>query len=293
MVASWRHAYANVVLTGGNLVFLLIALKSPTAAGIGLASGLIGTTSLYAWYVNLRRFRAVADTPTSRVSSAPQGYVELVGKGSHPPGNKLVSPLSGLPCLWYRYLIEERNGNKWRRIGSGVSSETFGLHDGTGMALIDPDGAEVITSNKRVTIKDRYRETEWTLIEGGILYVLGEHVTVGGANAVLDPHQDVSDLLADWKRNKKQLLSRFDLDGNSSISLDEWERARHAAQRQVELEHGRIRLESGTRLVRKPQDRMFLIANRTPESMAARYRFWAWAHLGLLAAACSSAALLL
>lgn len=293
MLAEWRHAYANVALTFGNLGFLLIALKSPTPAGIGIAAGLIGSTSLYAWYVNLRRFRSVADTPTSRVSSAPQGYVELVGKGTHPPGHKLASPLSGLPCLWYRYLVEEKNGNKWRRVESGISTEAFGLHDGSGMALIDPDEAEVITSNKQVTIKGHYRQTEWTLIEGETLYVLGEHVTVGGAHTELDLPQGVADLLTTWKHNKAQLLGRFDLDGDGTINMKEWELARLAAQRQVEQEHRQIRLGRGEHWVRKPQGRMFLIANRTPEEMASRYRFWAWVHLGLLIAASMAAALLL
>lgn len=293
MLAEWRHAYANIALSGGNLVFLLIALKSPTPSGIGLASGLVGITSLYAWYANLRRFRTVADTPTSRVSSAPQGYVELVGKGTYPPGDRLVSPNSGLPCLWYRYLIEERSGNKWRRVDSGVSNNAFGLHDGTGMVLVDPDDAEVLTSNKHVTTKGPYRQTEWTLIDGETLYVLGEHVTVGGANTELSVREDISELLAEWKRDQNRLLDRFDLNGDGKINLPEWELARQAATKQVEQEHHEIRLEDGANLMRKPHGRMYLIANRTPENLVSRYRFWAWAHLVLLIAACVMVALML
>ena len=293
MLAGWRHAYANVALTGGNLVFLLFALRSPTPAGIGLAAGLVGATSLYAWHVNLRRYSAVADTPTSRISSAPQGFVEIVGKGVHPPGHRLISPISGLPCLWYRYIIEEKSGNKWQRVDSGVSVEIFGLNDSTGTALIDPDEAEIITSNKQVMVKGHYRHTEWTLIEGETLYVLGEHVTIGGANTDLDYRQDVSNLLAEWKRDKSDLVKRFDVDGDGNISLEEWELARSTARKQVEREHHEIRLENGAHLLRKPSARLFLIANRTPEHMASRYRFWAWAHLGLTTMACIAVASLL
>lgn len=293
MLAEWRHAYANIALSGGNLVFLLVAIKSPTPTGVGIASGLVGLSSLYAWHANLRRFRSVADTPTSRISSAPQGYVELVGKGSHPPGDRLVSPNSGLPCLWYRYIIEKRNGNKWRRIDSGVSNEIFALHDGTGLVLVDPDDAEVLSSNKHVTSKGHYRQTEWTLIEGETLYVLGEHVTTGGTNTELDLRQDISELLAEWKRDKSKLLDRFDLNGDGEISLQEWKLARRAAKRQIEREHSEIRLESGTHMVRKPRGRMYLIANRTPEEMVSRYKFWAWAHLGLLIAACITVAMVM
>lgn len=293
MLAGWRHAYANVALAGGNLAFLLIALDSPTPHGIALAAGLTGISSLYAWYANLRRFRAVADTPTSRIASAPQGYVELAGKGVQLPGGSLISHLSGLPCLWYRYVIEEKDGTQWRRIDSGASSERFGLNDGTGMALVDPDDAEIITSKKQVVRNGPFRQTEWTLIEGEMLYVLGEHVTIGGENAELDLHQDISDLLGEWKRDPRSLAQRFDLNGDGEISLHEWQLARRAAQRQIEKEHNEIRLQGSTHLVKKPNGRMFLIANRTPEQMVSRYLHWAWAHLCLFIAACIAAAMLL
>ena len=293
MLAGWRHAYANLALTGGNLLFLLIALRSPTPGGMALAAGLVGLSRLYAWHVNLRRHSAVADTPTSHLVSAPQGFVEVIGKGVHPPGARLVSPVSGLPCLWYRYIIEEKQGNKWRRVNSGLSTEEFGLDDGTDRALVDPDAAEIITSNKQVTIRGSYRYTEWTLIEGEPLYVLGEHVAIGGDNAALDFRRDVSDLLAKWKEERPALLHRFDVDGDGAISLEEWESARLAAKQQVENDHLQIRLEKTGHLLRKPDGRPYLIANRTPEGMAARYRKWAWVHLGLIVSACIALASLL
>ena len=293
MLAGWRHAYANTALTGGNLAFLLIALKSPTPAGVGISAGLVGITSLYAWYVNLRRFSAVADTPTARISSAPQGYVEIVGKGIRTEGSQLISPISGLPCLWYRFIVEEKRGNKWRRVGGVVSTEPFGIDDGTGEALVEPDQAEIITSRKQVTTRGQHRHTEWNLIEGETLYVLGEHATIGGANAVLDLRQDVSALLSAWKRDWPALVQRFDLNGDGSISLDEWERAREAALENVTGQHQKTRLEPGMHLLRKPPGRLYLIANRTPRHLASRYRFWAWTHLGLVAAACLALAGLL
>jgi len=209
----------------------LIALKSPTTAGIGLAAGLVGATSLYAWYVNLRRYSAVADTPTSRIASAPQGHVEIVGKGVHPSGTRLVSPISGLPCLWYRYVTEEKSGNEWRQVTSGESVGEFGLNDGTGTALIGPDVAKIVTSNKQVTINGHYRHTEWTLIEGETLHVLGELAAIGGAKADPDSRQGVSELQAEWKRDRPALLKRFDLNGDGSISMKKREQARSAAKK--------------------------------------------------------------
>lgn len=62
-----------------------------------------------------------------------------------------ASALSGLPCLWYSYRVERRNGDRWEYVESGISHDTFGVSDGSGQLLVDPDGAEIITSRKQVS----------------------------------------------------------------------------------------------------------------------------------------------
>ena len=54
--------------------------------------------------------RAIEDTPTSRIRSAAQGYVELSGHGVMPPNAENKGPLTAIPCTWWRYKIEERSG---------------------------------------------------------------------------------------------------------------------------------------------------------------------------------------
>src|SRR3989339_2167995 len=176
---EWQHDFANLTLGGGNLLILLLGLKLQSLAGWQISFALVGLTSLWAWHANLKRYRTVADTPTSRIASAPQGYIEIVGRGQQPPGASLVSPITGLPCLWYRYLIEQKNDNRWEHVQSEVSHDTFGVNDGSGQLLVDPDGAQIITSRKQVSILGNIRKTEWTLIEGETIYVIGEHVTLG------------------------------------------------------------------------------------------------------------------
>lgn len=284
--AGWRHDYANVALGGGNLLILLLGLKLQSTGGWQITFVLIGLTSFWAWHANLKRHRTVADTPTSRIASAPQGYVELVGRGRQPPGERLISPISGLPCLWYRYRVERRNGDRWEHVESGVSHDTFGVDDGSGQLLVDPEGAEILTSHKQVSTAGGYRKTEWTLIEGETIYVIGEHVTLGGPNAVLDKKADLAALLAEWKRDKTALLARFDADRDGEISLDEWERARQAASDEVDRTHLDIRLKDGIHLMRKPaQGRPYLIANREVADLARHFRLWSWAHLTLMMAA--------
>jgi hypothetical protein len=284
--AEWRHDYANLALGGGNLLILLLGFQLHSRIGWQISFTLVGLTSFWAWYANLKRYRTVADTPTSRIASAPQGYIELVGHGRQPPGAGLVSPISGLPYLWYRYRVERKNGNRWEHIESGISHDTFGISDGSGMALVDPDGAEILTSRKQISNAGGYRKTEWTLIEGETLYVIGEHVTLGGPNAVLDKKSDLSTLLAEWKRDKSTLLERFDANRDGEIGLDEWERARQAASDEVDRAHLDIRLKDGIHLIRQPaHGRPFLVANREVTALVRRFHLWSWAHLVLIMAA--------
>jgi hypothetical protein len=291
--AEWQHDYANLALGGGNLFLLLLGVKLQSQIGWQISFALVGLTSFWAWHANLKRYRTVADTPTSRIISAPQGYVELVGRGRQPPGDGLISPVSGLPCLWYRYRVERRNGDRWEQVESGVSHDTFGMDDGSGSVLVDPDGAEILTSHKEVSTAGDYRKTEWTLIEGEPIYIIGEHVTLGGPNAVLDKKADLSTLLAEWKRDKTALLARFDADRDGEISLEEWERARQAASDEVDRVHLDIRLKDGIHLVRKPaHGRPFLIANREVTALVRHFRLWSWVHLALIIAAALGLALL-
>ena len=278
---NWRHNVTNTALIGANVFILFLGIKLQTRLGWHLGFGLIALTSFWAWYTNLKRYRTVADTPTSRIASAPQGYIEVVGRGQHQPGSKpLVSRFTGLPCLWYRYVVERKNNDRWEHVESGESDDTFALNDGSGKLLIDPDGAEILISNRQTLNREGYRIIEWTLIEGETIYVIGEHVSLGGPHAKLDKHADISTLLSEWKRDKTHLLARFDANRDGEISLEEWENARHAAAAEVDSAHFNIRLDDSIHLIRKPaHGRPFLIANREVDSLVRHFRLWSWFHL--------------
>ena len=284
MPDAWRHDYANLVLGGGNVLLLLIGFNLQTLLGWSVALGLMGATSFWAWYANLKRYRTVADTPTSRIASAPQGYIEIVGRGKQPPGDALVSPLSGLPCLWYRTRVERKEDDRWETVETSLSHDTFGVDDGSGMMLVDPDDAEILTSHKQVSEQGDYRHTEWTLIAGETIYVIGEHVTLGGANAVLDKSVDTAELLAEWKKDRPALLARFDTNRDGEIDLEEWEAARRSAAEEVDRTHFELRQKDGVHLMRKSaHQRPFLIANRKVEALTRHYQRWLTFHLAILA----------
>ena len=190
-----------------------------------------------------------------------------------------------MPCLWYRYRIERKHGDRWEHVESGVSHDTFGVNDGSGQVLVDPDGAEILTSHKQVSTQGGYRKTEWTLIEGETIYVIGEHVTLGGPNAVLDKKTDLATLLGEWKQDKAALLARFDANRDGEISLEEWEHARQAASVEIDRAHLDIRLKDDIHLIRKPEHgRPFLVANREVTALVRHFRLWSWVHLAMMLA---------
>ena len=286
MPEGWRHDYANWALGGGNIFLLIIGFQLRSLFGWQLALGLIGAISFWAWHANLKRYRTVADTPTSRIASAPQGYIEIAGRGKQPPGEQLHSPMTGLPCLWYRYLVECKEDDRWETVESRISHDTFGIDDGSGLMLVDPDGAEILTSRKQVSNRGDCRHTEWTLIAGETLYVIGEHVTLGGANTPLDANADMGEMLAEWKKDRPSLLARFDANRDGEIDMDEWEAARRAAAAEVAESHFELRQQHGVHLMRKPaHGRLFLIANRKVEAVIRHYKLWSAIHLVILAGA--------
>ncbi len=284
MLDSLRLRIIEPLTVGGYLLLLVIGFEMRTREAWIASLTSILVLAAAAWVMSYRRARSITDTPTSNIGSAAQGYVELVGRAHHHPGGPILSRCTALPCVWYKFIIEQKTGdNKWRRMNSGQSDESFMLDDGSGRCMVDPEHAEVIAKRKERWVQGNHRYTEWLLLPQARIYALGQFSTVGGANSNLDFRQDVADLLAEWKQKKKDLLKRFDLDGDGEINEQEWMLARQQARRDVNKEHKNIRLQSGTNVMHKPRDgRLFLISDLDPLRLARRYQLWAWFHLAML-----------
>ncbi len=287
MFLDHREQIAQPGVLGAYVFIGLMGAHTESRHGVLIAAIAIAALAAIAWMLSLRRLFAMSGTPTSRIASAAQGYVELSGHGTSTPQFQVVSKLTALPCLWYRYRVEQKTSdNKWKRVASGRSEESFLLDDGSGQCLVDPEQAEVIPRSKETWSQGDYRYTEWLLLPRDAVYVLGQFSTLGGETAELDAKRDVSELLAEWKRNQAQLLERFDLDRDGTISEREWALARSQARREVRKTHNEIRTRPGTHIVHKPRDgRLFLISNIDPGKLARRYKVWAWMHLGFVLAA--------
>jgi hypothetical protein len=243
--------------------------------------------SLLAWTSAYRRSRAVSDTPTSRIASAAQGYVELVGAGKPLAGAPLMSPLSHLPCLWFRYTVERKDSdNKWVTEDKGESDASFLLDDGSGECVVDPEGAEMLVTRRDSWTQGDRRYTEWLLIEREKIYAIGQFVTRGSVDLALDSAEDVKQLLAEWKSRPGELLERFDLDKNGQLDLKEWELARAQAKREIAASHRELRASAELHVMNLPDDgRLYLISDLDPDSLASKYRGWSWFHIAIFFAA--------
>lgn len=283
MVGAFRFRFnkSEWVTSGFHLVILLFAAQDESGRLWPYALGAVALVSFIAWILAYRRYRYIHDLPTSKVASAAQGYVELFGRSKQLDGEPLVSKLTFLPCCWFRYYIERKGSNdKWQYVDSGASVAHFLLVDDSGQCVVSPEGAEVLSNRKQVWTEGDYRYTEWLLLPQGPLYAIGEFITRGGGNAELDERADISATLADWKQDRATLHERFDLNGDGTIDLKEWELARLQARREVRQRHAEIRARDGVHLLRKPRDgRLFLLANEMPDKLGRRFAFWSAIHL--------------
>lgn len=282
MFSGWRARYSQWLVSGGYLVLLLLGAQLESRNGWRLVAAAIAVLAFFAWQAALARLRAVADTPTSSIASAAQGYVELQGSGAPVQGTPLLAPLTQLPCLWYRFKVERRQGKDWVTESSGQSSASFLIMDGSGECAVDPEGAEVLPSRTDSWRRDDYRYSQSLILAGDPLYVIGAFRTLSGDGLALDLRQDLSQLLADWKQDWPALLQRFDHNGNQRIDPEEWEEARRQALRQVEQAHRELRALPDSHTLGQPADgRLFLISTLAPDRIARRFRLWSYGHVAV------------
>jgi hypothetical protein len=277
-IRRWR---VGLLTGGGQLGLGVLGFQLESRSAWLIILPLIAALSLWAWTAMFRRYRAVGDTPTSQVASAAQGYVELSGRAQHLPETKTLAPLSGRECCWYQYRRERRGSkSKWVLEEEGESAAAFRLRDTTGVCVVDPDDAEILTAHKQVWTEGDRRFTEWWIADGDPLYALGEFRTLTAAGDAVDRKRDIGAVLAEWKRDRPQLLQRFDLDRDGEISFKEWSLARAEAKRQVERTHAELAAVPPLDVVGAPRDgRLYLLSNFDPSRLSRRFALWAWAHL--------------
>lgn len=292
MLVHLRPVRMDLALPAIQFVAVLLALRFGERPGTLAALAVLLATGLLGWVRAIRHARLIADTPTSRIASAAQGYAELQGRGQPLDGTPLLSPVNGLPVLWYRLVTERRQSDgKWRVVSSDTSDASFLLDDGSGQCVIDPEGAEMLVRRCDTFRRDDLRYRQWSLIRHDRLYVLGDFATLGSVDAEFDFATQVRELLAQWKTNHPELLARFDLDGDGVIDLREWELARAQARREVRRLQAEARTAPELHVMRRPAGRrLFLISDRDPEQIGRTYRWLAAFHACVFLAAAAAGA---
>ena len=268
----------------------------------------------YFAFRNLHWARLIEDTPTSRIRSAHQGYVELIGEAAMMRGEPVIAPLSGRPCCWWRYRVDYKGDKGWKSVRSGRSESLFLLRDETGECIIDPEGAEVTASEKHVwygpnpnpgagpdigletlqsdyylfgkhisvhnTFGGEYRYSEETLMPGDPLYAIGLFSSLGETDRQAMREDQIRERLRQWKADHASLLQKFDRNRDGQIDLDEWESVRRAAVREVTQEQLQEDQQPIHTLSRSgSQRRPLLISSKEEFDIVRRHRVYAFAAL--------------
>ena len=288
------------VSVSSHLIHFILSLPSQQY-GLSLAVSFFGSLLLLSiCFGLLRKARLLEDTPTSLIRSAAQGYVELRGHARLMPGPQIISPLSLTRCVWWRYTVqhlEQKNEKQqqWVTVENETSGELFLICDTTDECVVDPDNAKVVPSIKRrwrgpVPRPCRppdgswfqfgeYRYYEELILVGDPLYAIGWFRTQGSEQD-FNESQDLRELLADWKKDQKSLLERFDTNKDGQIDLQEWERVRLAALQQVRSSQVQRALKPDLHVLSRPQDRRpYILSTVTQETLTSRARWWAVASL--------------
>jgi hypothetical protein len=275
----WMQRPQDIFAFSLHLLLIYVGFKAQNPVVWRLVFYGMAAISFFIWIYSNKRMFAVSNVATSKIGTAAQGYVELFGKISSNRANWVTSPTTGMACVWYRYIIEQKSGDEWRIIDSGESSMTFEIEDDSGVCVIDPEGAELLACDKTVKRESDRRITEYRLTK--TVYVLGEFSTLGGEHHRLDIKSDLAKLLAEWKLDQPQLKARFDKNRDGEIDLEEWEEARKVALHEVRRQHADIRQNTPVvHVMRKPRDkRPYILSSRSPESLHRRLRWQGALHL--------------
>jgi hypothetical protein len=232
---------ASATLRGVRTVLSLVWFQG---VGTGLLPAAFALGLLWGGFFFLRLKRQVENTPTSKARSMAMGMVEVHGRAVRQYA--LVSPMTQLPCVYYRVRkFRQNGGGTWRLAGELESGHVpFYLEDETGRVSVDPRGAAIKARTQRSghasgmeamfgtagSLSSDEKWVEETIPEGTSLYVLG--------HASPRHHQQPSlrdrtiAALRDLKFNPQE-LRKYDSDGDGRISQPEWEGARAQVEKEI------------------------------------------------------------
>lgn len=253
----------------------------------------------FGWRGSIRRRQLVRGTPTSKVASAAKGYAEFRGRARNALPVPLYDPITKKACVWFHVETEKFDFGKWRwrTVGSAQSGRPFALEDETGLCLVLPGDARLLTRppervKERLTLRHNVRR----ILDGEHLYAIGhlERIDVTeaerpAAQSSFSPEFErrVAELMRDWKRDPIKRARIFDPNRDGQTDDAEMTTARELARaevtRRIGGEAGSVQVVSGatqalqglqyavgdrkvTHWLRKPDDERDYILSSRPEA---------------------------
>ncbi|MGC9519718.1 MAG: GIDE domain-containing protein [Desulfuromonadaceae bacterium] len=217
-----------------------------------IAQSVLAGVCFYYGIRYLRLKRHIENTPTSKIRSMAMGMVEIHGHVERKFA--LVSPVSGLPCVYYRikrYTRKRMNfkgrqsENQWSmRSITTTENMPFLLNDGTGRVEINPRGAELKARNVHggmgshaqlpfsisSSMSENERWEEEVIPVGSYVYILGFARSASETNP--GHKEQVRNALHALKQDQEK-LQQFDSNHDGHIDLNEWDAARRATAHEV------------------------------------------------------------
>lgn len=253
----------------------------------------------------LRTARLIHDTPTSKIRSAAQGFVELEGMADEIK-TTLSAPLSGRDCVWYRFQIQKKHKSgketTWRTIQSGQHPGPLLIRDATGECFINLHRAAIYPAIKtawygmsrypsKLSVERMdsllqfgdYRYQEEIILKNSPLYAMGSFKTV---RQIDQNHQEdvVKKIIGDWKQDYKSLLAKFDKNGDGTLDEKEWKLVRLAAQLEAEDIRKTMLAAPDLHTLEKQGSYPLIVAADDQKGLARRFFFYSLAgFIGFLA----------
>jgi len=181
-------------IRGGGFVLLILAL--------------VGGTAVLTWlgFRKVKTKRCIENLPTAPARGVVFGLAEVAGVVDLVDGDAPTpGPLTGRPCVHYRYQVQERRGSgknaHWYTLEDRREDKRFLVRDDSGALPVVPAGAEVMTRHRDMERKGARRYIESRLELGDALYALGP--------AAIDPETGASLELREGEEREPFLLSNL------------------------------------------------------------------------------------
>jgi E3 Ubiquitin ligase len=261
------HNFTHSILPPG-ITWIVGELLLALAGGILIAYG----------FAFLHEKRLLENLPESKVRSVAMGLAEIAGAAQQK--SPLLSPITGVPCVYYRYTIEEervdsKGRSRWVAIDDGRSSTPFYLADDTGRILVEPEGAEMILREgyRKIEPKsgwgsNRIRTIEWRIVPEQRICVLG---TVTKTRDEIYAHRaTLREHLQQLKSNPEH-LKKFDTNRDGTLDDAEWEVAVQTVKQEVlkeEMSRPQSPPEDEIAIGQGTDEKTFVIADRSEASVA-------------------------